>query len=145
MPDTFNLNRFLTAQKNEYSTALQEIRNGRKRSHWMWFIFPQVLGLGQTETSRYYAIRSEEEATAYLNHLVLGQRLLEISEALLSIKDKTATEVLGYPDDLKLKSSMTLFSIVSDRHSIFERVLDRYFGGEKDQKTVQILDRMKDH
>ncbi|GAB2791292.1 DUF1810 domain-containing protein [Rhabdobacter roseus] len=137
------LERFLTGQENVYPVALQEIKNGRKRSHWMWFVFPQVVGLGQTETSRYYGIQSREEALRYLHHPVLGKRLVEISEALLTVENKTASAIFGYPDDLKLKSSMTLFSAVSEEGSVFQRVLDRYFAGEEDDKTKQILNRMQ--
>lgn len=109
----------------------------------MWFVFPQVVGLGQTETSRYYGIQSREEALRYLHHPVLGKRLVEISEALLTVENKTASAIFGYPDDLKLKSSMTLFSAVSEEGSVFQRVLDRYFAGEEDDKTKQILNRMQ--
>ncbi|GAB3171473.1 DUF1810 domain-containing protein [Telluribacter humicola] len=138
MIDTYDLDRFLEAQEQVYSDALREIRNGRKQSHWMWFIFPQVLGLGQTETSRYYAIKSREEAAAYLSHPTLGSRLLEVSEALLSVRNKSAREIMGTPDDLKLKSCMTLFGQVSD-NQVFGQVLDHYFNGEKDTRTIQIL------
>ena len=140
--DTFDLDRFVSAQENVYQTALQEIRNGRKQGHWMWFIFPQIAGLGRTEISRLYAIKSREEAVAYLDHPVLGPRLREISEALLAHDDKSATELLGTPDDLKLRSSMTLFKSVSTDNDVFLGVLDRYYGGEEDPQTFRILSEM---
>lgn len=142
MNDSHDLNRFVAAQEGVYETALREIRNGRKQGHWMWFIFPQIAGLGRTETSRHYAIKSREEAVAYLNHPVLGRRLREASEALLSIESKSATDVLGTPDDLKLRSSMTLFKSVSAENDVFLKVLDRYYNGEEDPQTFRILSEM---
>ena len=142
MNDPHDLNRFLTAQENTYETALREIRNGRKQSHWMWFIFPQIIGLGRTEISRTYAIKSREEAVAHLTHPVLGDRLREAAEAALSVKGKSATEIFGTPDDLKLKSSMTLFKSVSADNEVFARVLDQYYEGEEDPQTVRILSGM---
>jgi len=139
MPDNYNLNRFLEAQERTYQTALTEIRNGRKRSHWMWFIFPQVAGLGFSETSQFYGIKSINEAKAYLNHPVLGKRLLEISEVLLTIDGKSANQIFGSPDDMKLKSSMTLFAAVSSEDSVFRKVLEKYFNGKEDVKTLQLL------
>lgn len=140
--DTFDLDRFLSAQEGVYETALREIRDGRKQGHWMWFIFPQITGLGHTEISRTYAIKSREEAVAYLEHPVLGPRIREISEALLAYEDKSATEILGTPDDLKLRSSMTLFKSVSVANDVFLSVLDRYYGGEEDSQTFRILSEM---
>jgi uncharacterized protein (DUF1810 family) len=137
--DNYNLNRFLEAQESTYQTALAEIRNGRKRSHWMWFIFPQVAGLGFSETSQFYAIKTIAEANAYLNHPVLGKRLVEISEALLTIDGKTANQIFGSPDDMKLKSSMTLFAAVSDENSVFRKVLKKYFNSQEDAKTLQLI------
>jgi uncharacterized protein (DUF1810 family) len=139
MPENNNLNRFLEAQESTYQTALTEIRNGRKRSHWIWFIFPQVAGLGFSETSKFYAIKTIAEATTYLNHPVLGKRLIEISEVLLTIDGKTANQIFGSPDDVKLKSSMTLFATVSDDNPVFLKVLEKYFNGQEDQKTLQLL------
>ncbi|WP_242919609.1 DUF1810 domain-containing protein [Pontibacter liquoris] len=139
MSDTYNLHRFLDAQENAYQAALTEIKNGRKTSHWMWFIFPQVAGLGFSETSKFYAIKSRAEAVAYLNHPVLGKRLFEITEALLTLKGKSASQIFGSPDDMKLKSSMTLFNAVSTGNPVFQKVLDKYFNGEPDQKTLQLL------
>src|SRR5690348_3268527 len=110
--DRFDLDRFVRAQEEVYCRALSEITLGRKRSHWMWFIFPQIDGLGCSSTAKFYAIKSKDEAKAYLNHPRLGKRLNECAEALLKIKGKSATEIFGYPDDLKLRSSMTLFASV---------------------------------
>ena len=142
MNDPYDLNRFLDAQENVYETALQEIRKGRKQTHWMWFIFPQIAGLGRTEISKMYAIRSREEAIEYLNHPTLGERLREASQALLSVEDKSATEIFGTPDDLKLRSSMTLFKSVSTDNEVFLQVLDRYYDGEEDPQTFRILSEM---
>ncbi len=138
MPD---LQRFLDAQSNTYSAALSEIKNGRKQSHWMWFIFPQVQGLGNSEYARRYAIRNLEEATEYLNHPDLRARLVEISNALLESDHNNATVILGKPDDMKLHSSMTLFSLVEGSDPVFEKVLKKFFGGKKDEKTLKILGR----
>lgn len=134
-----NLNRFLDAQESDYQVALSEIKKGRKRSHWMWYIFPQIAGLGFSETSKFYAIKDAAEAGAYLNHPILGKRLIEISEALLYLEGKTANQIFGSPDDLKLKSSMTLFGALPDTHPVFQKVLDKYFGGTKDPKTLQLI------
>ena len=136
--NTFNLNRFIEAQEEVYDRVLKELKNGEKRSHWMWYIFPQLDGLAQSTTSKYYAIKSREEALAYLNHPVLGSRLNECTKTVLDIEGKTVSEIFGYPDDLKLKSSMTLFSEVAT-DSVFVRVLDRYFQGEPDPKTIELL------
>ena len=133
------LTRFLTAQESAYPTALAEIKSGRKRSHWMWYIFPQIQGLGFSETSRYYAIRDEAEAQAYLRHPVLGGRLVEISNALLALPSNNATTVFGSPDDLKLKSSMTLFAALPATNPVFEAVLAKFFNGTADEKTRRLL------
>ncbi|MEM7591823.1 MAG: DUF1810 domain-containing protein [Cyanobacteria bacterium P01_A01_bin.83] len=140
--DLFNLNRFISAQENVYNSALLELKNGSKRSHWMWYIFPQLDGLGRSATARHYGIKSIEEARAYLNHPILGKRLLECANAILNIEGKSALEILGYPDDLKLKSSMTLFDCVAS-DTIFVSVLDKYFSGEQDHKTLQLLKKLK--
>ena len=124
------LERFVQAQADSYVHALREIKSGRKTSHWMWYIFPQLSGLGHSQTARYYAIRDRAEAEAYLAHPVLGKRLLEISSELLKLESSDATAVMGWPDDLKLKSSMTLFSLVS-REPVFRQVLEKYFRGEE--------------
>lgn len=134
-----NLNRFLEAQASSYEQALSEIKGGRKRSHWMWFIFPQLQGLGYSETARFYAIKDLEEARLYLQHPVLGPRLVEISKAMLALEEKTANQILGNPDDLKLRSSMTLFAAVPGADPVFKAVLDKYYKGEADEKTLQLL------
>ena len=137
--DPFDLNRFVKAQEEVYPRALAELKLGRKRSHWMWFIFPQIDGLGYSSTAKFYAIKSKDEAKTYLDHPLLGKRLMECAEALLKIEGKSATEIFGYPDDLKLRSSMTLFASVSPADSAFSRVLTQYFGGELDQRTLELL------
>ena len=135
------LQRFITAQQGSYETALSEIKKGMKRSHWIWYIFPQINGLGFSETSQYYAIKSKEEATAYLAHPVLGKRLIEICEALLQLPDNNAHNIFGSPDDLKLKSSMTLFASLPHTHPVFDAVLQKFFNGKKDEKTIRILEQ----
>ena len=137
------LERFVQAQADSYARALREIKSGRKTSHWMLYIFPQLSGLGHSQTARYYAIRDRAEAEAYLAHPVLGKRLLEISSELLKLESSDATAVMGWPDDLKLKSSMTLFSLVS-REPVFRQVLEKYFRGEEDAYTVQAISRQAD-
>ncbi|MDT8376412.1 MAG: DUF1810 domain-containing protein [Mariprofundaceae bacterium] len=134
-----NIDRFLKAQENCYADALSELRNGRKRSHWIWFIFPQIAGLGRSPTARFYAIRDLDEARAYLNHPLLGARLLECSQALLNIRGKTATEILDPPDDMKLRSSMTLFAFIAGSDSVFACVLERFFQGEPDRLTLEMI------
>lgn len=139
----FNLNRFTDAQERVYDRALAELRNGRKRTHWMWYIFPQIDGLGHSPTAKYYAVKSAEEARQYLNHPVLVSRLQECAEALLALEDRSAVEVFGYPDTSKLKSSMTLFASVSENpDSVFARVLDKYYQGERDSRTLAILESL---
>lgn len=140
--DPFDLNRFISAQDQVYDRVLAELRNGSKRSHWIWYIFPQLDGLAHSTTSKYYAIKSRTEAIAYLNHPVLGARLKECAEAVLAIEGKTVSEIFGYPDDRKLKSSMTLFSNVTT-DSVFIHVLDKYFQGEQDEKTLQLLNKLQ--
>ena len=132
------IDRFIKAQENSYNHALEEIKNGRKKSHWIWYIFPQLKGLGSSEISKYYSIRSRNEAEEYIKHPVLGSRLIEISNELLKLDTNNADDVMGWPDNMKLKSSMTLFALVSD-NDIFRRVLDKFFDGEMDQFTVQNL------
>jgi uncharacterized protein (DUF1810 family) len=134
-----DLKRFLDAQENDFKRALAEIKRGRKQSHWMWYIFPQIAGLGWSETSRFYAIKDRAEAELYLSHPVLGMRLVEISEALLEIEGKTANQIFGSPDDVKLKSCMTLFQLLENAHPVFQKVLDRYFNGTKDLKTLDLI------
>ncbi|HVK10948.1 MAG TPA: DUF1810 domain-containing protein [Gemmataceae bacterium] len=137
--DPFDLNRFVTAQADDYDQAIAEIRAGRKRSHWMWYVFPQLDGLGSSPTARFYAIKSRAEARAYLDHPVLGPRLRECAAAAAAVEGRTATEVFGSPDDLKLRSSATLFAAVSPPGSVFERVLARYYDGRPDERTLGLL------
>lgn len=137
----FDLERFISAQAAIYGGVLAELRSGRKRTHWMWFIFPQIEGLGHSATTMHYAIKSIDEARAYLNHPVLGPRLRECAEAVLAVEGRTASEIFPYPDDLKLKSSMTLFAAASEPGSVFVRVLDKYFAGNQDERTLQLLKR----
>lgn len=132
-----DLQRFLDAQERDYQTALTEIENGRKQSHWMWYIFPQIDGLGFSSAAKFYAIRDLDEAKSYFEHPVLGQRLIEISQAMLAVEGKTANRILGSPDDMKLKSSMTLFGALENTNPVFQKVLDKYFGGAKDQRTLE--------
>lgn len=134
-----DLKRFTDAQENDYAIALSEIRAGRKRSHWMWYIFPQIDGLGFSYTSKLYAIKDKNEAASYLEHPVLGERLIEISKVLLEIDGKTANQIFGSPDDLKLKSSMTLFSALENTDPVFGRVLDKFFDGAKDRRTLELI------
>jgi uncharacterized protein (DUF1810 family) len=137
--DPHDLNRFVHAQEGVYERALSEIRSGRKRSHWMWFIFPQYDGLGFSSISKHYAIRSVAEAEAYLRHPVLGPRLVECCEAAVSVEGLSAADVFGSPDDLKLRSCVTLFAAVAPRGSVFEQVLDRFFGGARDDRTLRLV------
>lgn len=141
MNDPYDLNRFVAAQARNYDAALAEIRAGAKRSHWMWYVFPQLAGLGSSPTAQHFAIRTRDEAGAYLSHPVLGSRLRECVEALLDLNGTTAHEIFGWPDELKLRSSMTLFAVASPSGSLFERVLDQYFAGERDAKTLELLGR----
>ncbi len=138
--DPHDLVRFVQAQAGVYERALAEIRAGRKRTHWMWFVFPQLAGLGSSSTARQYAIKGRAEAEAYLAHPVLGPRLLECAEAAAGVPGKaSALDVFGSPDDVKLRSSATLFACVSPAGSAFDRVLRRYFGGERDPATLRLL------
>jgi len=139
MDNNTNLARFLDAQNQTYLKALSEIKNGHKETHWMWYIFPQLKGLGQSETAKFYGITDLEEAAAYLNHPVLGKHLIEISEALFNLESKTAMEIFGSPDTMKLKSSMTLFSVATNTNVVFSKVLEKYFEGNKDELTLELL------
>jgi uncharacterized protein (DUF1810 family) len=141
MIDKFNLNRFLEAQSKNYEIALFEIKRGRKSSHWMWYIFPQIYGLGNSATSKIYAIQNEEEAINYLNHPILGNRLIEITEELLVISNKTIRDILGSPDDLKLKSSMTLFHNIQNENKLFWSILEKYYDGKQCCKTLAIINQ----
>ena len=135
-----DLQRFTDAQEEDYAIALSEIKLGRKQSHWMWYVFPQIAGLGFSSTSKLYAIKDKGEAESYLAHPTLGKRLIEISNALLEIDGKTANQIFGSPDDLKLKSSMTLFGALDETDEVFQKVLDKYFNGAKDEKTLKLID-----
>jgi uncharacterized protein (DUF1810 family) len=137
--DPFGLNRFVAAQEAIYATVLSELRAGKKRTHWMWFIFPQLAGLGSSPMAERYAIRSAAEARAYLAHEVLGPRLLECTATVLALEDRTVSEVFRFPDDLKLKSSMTLYAQVTGPDSDFARVLAKYFDGMHDERTLELL------
>lgn len=137
-----DLNRFLEAQEYDYDIALEEMRDGYKCSHWMWYIFPQISGLGFSPTAKYFEIQNKQEALDYINHPILGKRILEISSILLDVKSNDATEVMGYPDDLKLRSSMTLFAEIAPEHEVFQKVLDKFFEGKKDEKTIEILKKL---
>jgi uncharacterized protein (DUF1810 family) len=129
------------AQESTFERALSEIKSGEKQSHWMWYIFPQFDGLGWSLTSRRYAVKSMAEADAYLSHPVLGPRLVESAEALLQLHDLSANDVLGHPDDLKLRSCATLFAQVSPKNSVFHRILDRYYEGKPDEVTLRLIQR----
>ena len=134
-----DLQRFVDAQRDVYATALAELRAGRKRSHWMWFIFPQLEGLGRSEMARRYAIRSADEAAAYLAHPVLGKRLRECASAVAMHEDRDVDQIFGAPDNMKFHSSMTLFADVAPDEAIFQTCLDRFFGGEPDHATIERL------
>lgn len=142
MTDKFNLQRFKDAQARDYGTALAELQSGRKRSHWIWYVFPQVDGLGRSPTAQRYAISGLAEAKAYLADDLLGSRLLKCAQALLALRTNDPTAVLGYPDDLKVRSSMTLFEAAAEndaRWQAFGAVLDKYYGGKRDRATLDIL------
>lgn len=138
MKDT-GLQRFLDAQDGSYERALTEMRRGHKRSHWIWYIFPQIAGLGMSRTAVFYSIRDLQEARDYLAQPMLRKRLLEISEALLSLESSDPRKIMGYPDDLKLRSSMTLFMVAEPENEVFQKVLDKFFGGIPDERTEEIL------
>ena len=139
----FNLNRFVAAQENVYTRILAELKNGDKQSHWMWFIFPQIDGLGTSTTAKLYAIKSIEEAKAYYNHPLLGKRLLECAAILLTIKNKSANDILGSPDYVKLQSCITLFSHLFPDQNILTKLLTKYYDGKIDTKTIDILNLLK--
>lgn len=140
--EPLHLNRFIDAHLRDYPNALSEVKIGRKQSHWMWYIFPQIAGLGSTEISNYYAIQNIEEAKAYMEEPLLRAHLLEISEALLELETNDANRIFGFPDDMKLKSSMTLFAEACPQEEVFQKVLDKFFNGIKDQKTVNLLKKI---
>jgi uncharacterized protein (DUF1810 family) len=137
--DPFTLSRFVEAQSSCYAKALEELRVGHKRTHWMWFIFPQVAGLGSSPTAQRYAIGSRAEALAYLEHPLLGARLRECADALLRVEGRTAEQIMGDPDFRKLQSSMTLFAEIMPAETRFARVLEKYYAGGRDQRTVDFL------
>jgi uncharacterized protein (DUF1810 family) len=139
MSDPYNLQRFIDAQETSYRSALAEISAGQKISHWMWYVFPQYHGLGFSSTSRHYAIKSLQEASAYLEHTVLGVRLHECVDALLAAQDRSAHEIFGSPDDIKLRSCATLFAQASPEYAGFTQVLEKYFAGRQDQKTLELI------
>ncbi len=138
--DPYDLNRFIKAQDSVYQQVLTELKNGNKTSHWMWFIFPQLQGLGKSSTAIFYSITSLNEAEEYLDHPILGSRLKECSQILLDIEETSADSIFGFPDNKKLQSSMTLFNLISDSSPIFEEVLNKFFDGEQDSQTLQLLD-----
>ncbi|MFI5235786.1 MAG: DUF1810 domain-containing protein [Gemmatimonadales bacterium] len=137
--DAFDLARFVLAQEESYARALAELRDGAKRTHWMWYIFPQLVGLGSSELSRRYGISGIREAAAYLAHPVLGPRLLAVAEAVVAIDGRSALEIFGDPDDLKLKSSATLFDAVLPAGSVFDRLLKKFWAGQRDAATLALL------
>lgn len=139
MNDPFELNRFVAAQESSYAAALAELSQGQKRSHWMWYIFPQIAGLGRSSTAQRYAISGLEEARAYLAHPVLGDRLRECCDQLLILEGVSAHDIFSSPDDMKLRSSMTLFSAVDGQPSIFFQVLQKYYQGQMDTATLDII------
>ena len=139
--DGKDLDKYISAQSRDYACALAEIRSGRKRSHWMWYIFPQLQGLGFSSTAQYYGIRDLEQAKDYMAHPVLGPRLVEISEALLTLESSNPSAVMGYPDDLKLRSCMTLFELAAPNEPVFGRVLDKFYRGRRDDRTLALLGR----
>ena len=133
-----NLDRFIEAQESDYNIALSEIKDGRKRSHWIWYIFPQLSSLGHSMTAKYYGIKDEKEAKDYINNQYLKNHLVEISNELLKLSNNDISDIMGYPDDLKLRSCMTLFDYVSNEE-VFQKVLDKYYDGKKDELTLKIL------
>ncbi|WP_426059004.1 DUF1810 domain-containing protein [Hymenobacter sp. B1770] len=139
MSQETSLQRFIDAQATSYPVALSEIQRGRKQSHWMWYIFPQLRGLGVSATAQHYGIQGRSEAQAYAQHPVLGPRLVHISEALLALADNNATRILGSPDDMKLKSSMTLFAALPQAPPVFQQVLDKFYQGKPDEQTLRLL------
>ena len=140
--DKYNLSRFLEAQMVTYEGAMLELARGSKKSHWIWYIFPQIEGLGRSDTAKLYSIKSLEEGRAYLEHSVLGPRLVEACEILLNLKDASMDEVMGFPDDLKLLSSMTLFEALSGSSSIFTKIIKIYFDDERDEASFKLIKSM---
>src|SRR5215217_6503664 len=137
--NTPGLDRFVLAQERDFEIALTEISYGKKQTHWMWYIFPQIQGLGFSDTAKYYDIKDLKEATQYYLHPLLGPRLIKVTKELLNHTDKTAYEIFGSPDELKLRSSITLFAAVPHADPAFQQAIDQFFNGEHDQKTQRIL------
>ena len=140
--DPFQLQRFITAQEGVYDQVLTELRNGRKQTHWMWYIFPQIAGLGFSTTSKFYAIQSIDEAQAYLQHSKLGQGLIECTRTVLAIEGRPAHDIFGSPDDVKFRSCMTLFEFIAGADSVFAQALDKFYAGERDNRTLQLLQKV---
>lgn len=139
MEDIYNLQRFIKEQQRDYTTAYVEVSQGKKRSHWMWYIFPQIVGLGMTATSHKYSIKSIDEAKAYIAHPYLGKNLINISKVLLSLDENDPYKIFGSPDYLKLCSSMTLFAEAAPEEEVFQKVIEKYYNGKKDERTLTIL------
>ncbi|KEA61778.1 hypothetical protein ADIMK_3925 [Marinobacterium lacunae] len=137
--DPYNLKRFLEAQERDYKVALWELKSGRKRSHWIWYVFPQIDGLGRSVMADRYAIKSLDEAKAYLDHPVLGARLNECVDAMLALEGRSARDILGMPDDMKVRSCATLFSAVAPEGSTFDKLLEKFYSGQKDTQTLRLL------
>lgn len=135
----YNIERFIKIQKEDYAMALKEIKNGRKRTHWMWYIFPQLKGLGTSAMAQYYGLENLEEAKEYYNNDYLRKNLLEITKALLSLDNTNIESILGYPDNLKLLSCMTLFEIVDKNENVFSQILDKYYKGKRDTNTIHLI------
>ena len=135
----YNIERFIKIQKEDYAMALKEIKNGRKRNHWMWYIFPQLKGLGTSAMAQYYGLENLEEAKEYYNNDYLRKNLLEITKALLSLDNTNIESILGYPDNLKLLSCMTLFEIVDEHEKVFSQILDKYYNGKRDTNTIHLI------
>jgi len=134
-----DLERFRKAQEADYAKALQEIRNGKKESHWMWFIFPQIIGLGESRMSIFYSLKNLDEAKAFMKDEVLGARMNEVCIALLGLEEDDATAIFGTPDDYKLQSSMTIFKTACPDNAVFQMVLDKFFEGKEDRRTVELI------
>jgi len=137
--DIYNLSRFINSQSLYYRDALKELQQGHKETHWMWFIFPQLRDLGYSDNAKYYGISGLEEAKAYIKHSVLGARLVEISNVLLALDSNNPEAIFGWPDHMKLKSCMTLFELAALENPVFGKVLDKFFNGERDIKTINII------
>ena len=142
MNDKYNLERFIIKQERDYARAYEEMSQGRKQSHWSWWIIPQIVGLGRTITSEEYAIKSLDEAIAFLEHPYLGKNIRETAKVLLGLESNNATAIMGFPDDLKLRSCMTLFAEADPSEEVFQKVLDKFFDGKKDERTLEILKRL---